>query len=394
MKDWKYVLYVGGAIALFVFVRLIAPKQYDWTVTFAHDDKNPYGAYALSELLPALFTKENINHSYQTLYELKDSLKQEGNFLIISSTFSPEKEDVHALLNHLEQGGKAFISAEYFYGLFSDTLKVVTNDYLFNSDPSASTTDSSYLKLSNRVFDSGQEYWYERDNIHRYFQKFDSTKTTVVARNDYGRAVTIRMKWGKGDLILNSTPLIFTNIYLLSKNNHDFIAKTLSHLPDDKLQWTEFYHLGRMESATPLRFILTNEPLRWAYYLTLLAIVIFMVFEMKRRQRIIPVIAPLANTTLEFVSTIGNLYYQNGNHKNIAEKKIIFLFEYIRSKYLLQTNYIDENFMKALALKSGKSQEDILSLFRTISFIQKATVISPEQLMDLNSKIENFNARK
>jgi hypothetical protein len=32
--------------------------------------------------------------------------------------------------------------------------------------------------------------------------------------------------------------------------------------------WTEYYHLGRMESTTPLRFILTNEPLRWGYYIT------------------------------------------------------------------------------------------------------------------------------
>jgi hypothetical protein len=145
-----------------------------------------------------------------------------------------------------------------------------------------------------------------------------------------------------------------------------------------------------MESKTPLRFILNNEPLAWAYYLTIGAVVVFMLFEAKRKQRIIPIVKPLPNTSLEFVSTIGNLYYQNGDHKNIAEKKINFLLEHIRSSFLLKTLYWNEEFFRTVANKSGNTTEDVQRLFKKINFIQSSSMISAEQLMDLNDAIEQF----
>ena len=114
-KDWKYILYISLAFGLFIAVKLISPKTYDWSVTFAHDDKNPYGAYALNELLPGLFPDQKIFHSYKTLYEIKDSLKAKENIIVIGSNFSADKQDTKMLLHHVAQGGSAFISAEYFY---------------------------------------------------------------------------------------------------------------------------------------------------------------------------------------------------------------------------------------------------------------------------------------
>ena len=54
-----------------------------------------------------------------------------------------------------------------------------------------------------------------------------------------------------------------------------------------------------------------------------------MIFNAKRRQRVVPIINPLPNTTLDFTKTIGNLYYQEGNHQNIVDKKIIYFLEKI-----------------------------------------------------------------
>ena len=116
-----------------------------------------------------------------------------------------------------------------------------------------------------------------------------------------------------------------------------------------------------------------------------------MAFEMKRRQRIIPVIKPLGNTTLEFVSTIGNLYYQNGDHKNIAEKKILFFLDQIRSRFWLNTNRLDDAFTTSLAKKSGKDQEEVRKIVDTINNIRSQPSISADELLDLNTKIESFN---
>lgn len=390
-KDWKYILYISLAFGLFVGVKLMSPKQHNWSVTFAHNDKNPFGAYAYSNLLPGIFSGKTISHSYKTLYELKDSLSADENIIIISSVFSADKEDTKTLLQHAENGGSVFISAEYFRGHFSDSLEVTTYDYFFKVGGIFDNEDSAHLKFLNPALDTLKEYYYRRNNIHNYFSQFDSVRTTVVAMNDYGYPVTIRIAIGKGNLILNSTPLAFTNIYLLSAHNHEFAAGTLSFLPSEDVTWTEYYHLGRMEASTPLRFILTNEPLRWAYYITIFSILIFMFFEMKRRQRIIPIIKPLGNSTLDFVSTIGNLYLQSGDHKNVAEKKIHFILEQIRTKYLVNTSVLDKRFISALARKAGKDEQEIRGLVQMIIEVRSKERISAEELIGLNKSIEKFS---
>ncbi len=390
-KDWKYILYVSLAIGLFVIVKLSGPKQYNWNITYAHDDKNPYGAFAFHELLPGLFEGKRISHSYKTLYEIKDSLSGSDNIVIVSSNFSADKEDTKVLLEHLENGGSAFISAQYFWGHFSDSLGVTTYDYSFRGGNIFNNRDTSFLKFANVQLDTVKEFPYRRDNIHNYFSRFDSARTTVIAKNDYNYPVTIRMKIGKGNLILNSTPLVFSNIYLLSSDNHEFVSKTLSYLPNENVSWTEYYHLGRMEISTPLRFILTNEPLTWAYYLTIISILFFMIFEMKRKQRIIPIIKPLGNTTLEFVSTIGNLYYQRSDHKNIAEKKINFFLDQLRSKYWINTSRLDEIFVQTLAKKTGNDEADVRRIVKTITGIRSKDQITAEELVELNKEIEKFN---
>lgn len=392
-KDWKYLLYIGAAFGIFILLKLASPKKYDWTITYSHSDKNPYGAFALSEILPSIFQGQEIHHSNLTMYEIKDSLKQKDNVLIVSSSFSADKEDSDVILNHVDNGGTVLISAQYFWGHFSDTLGISTYDYFFKGQDILGRKDTAALRFTGLKMDTTAEYYYRRDNIHNYFSRFDSTLTTVIAKNDRGMPVTIRLKWGKGSFILNCTPLIFTNIYLLSRDNHEFIATTLSYLDKSPVQWTEYYHLGRMESKTPLRFILSNESLRWAYYITIISILIFIVFEMKRKQRIIPVITPLANTTLEFVGTIGNLYYQSAEHKNIADKKINFLMDQIRTKYWLNTNVLDEHFIVTLTKKSGKPEEDVRALMNSISAVQAKDKISSEELIDINKKIEKFNSK-
>jgi len=390
-KDRKYIVYLYIAFLVFLGLKLFSPRELDWQVTFHEDDKNPFGGYAIGELMPSVFQDQKITKSNRTLYELKDSLKPDINFMSLSETFSPGRDDVDALLKNVEAGGSAFIAAQYFVSFFADTLKLDTRDYFFNSDELGfvSRQDSASLTFTNTSFPN--TYLFARQNTNNYFDRYDSTRTTVLANNDFDLPVLLRVKWGKGNLILSSTPLVFSNIYLLQENHTEFAEIVLSYLPKKDITWTAFYQLGRMEADTPLRFILTSEPLRWAYYIAILSLVLFMIFEAKRKQRIIPVIKPLQNTTLEFVGAIGNLYYQNNQHKSIAEKKINFLLEHIRTKYWMSTVKLDDSFTYALARKAGKPETEVRDLFKMIQVVHGKENLSAEELTALNSKIEKFN---
>ncbi len=390
-KDWKYILYLSIAFLVFLGLKLFSPRELDWRVTFHEEDKNPFGGYAINELMPSVFQDQKISKSNLTIYELKDSLQPDVNFISLSETFAPGKDDLDALLKNVEAGGNVFIAAQYFVSFIADTFKLDTRDYFYNSEELGfvSKQDSASLTFTNPLFPN--TYLFPRENTNNYFSSYDSTRTTVLANNDFELPVLIRLRWGKGNIILSSTPLVFSNICLLHDNHTEFVEVMLSYLPKQDIQWTAFYQLGRMEAGTPLRFILTSEPLRWAYYITVLTLILFMIFEAKRKQRIIPIIKPLQNTTLEFVGAIGNLYYQNNEHKSIAEKKINFLLEHIRTKYWMSTVKIDDSFIYTLARKAGKSEPDVRDLFKAIQSVHVMHSISAEELIALNSKIEKFN---
>src|SRR5688572_8349383 len=156
-KDWKYFLYIGAAFGIFILLKLASPKKYDWTITYSHVDKNPYGAFALSELLPSIFSGQKINHSYLTLYEINDSLKKNDNVLIVSNGFSADKADTNVLLKHVGEGATVLISAQYFWGHFSDTLDVSTYDYFFTGQDILGKKDTAALRFAASKMDTTTE---------------------------------------------------------------------------------------------------------------------------------------------------------------------------------------------------------------------------------------------
>lgn len=382
-KDLKYILILVGCILFYVILEVFTPKPIDWTITLASEDKNPFGAYLIDARFEDLFSKKSKSNA--TIYELQDSSYQ--NLFILSQQFAPSKEDVNALLESVDKGHDAFIISSFFNGTFADTLGLATEDYLFQGDifQNIEKEDTASLYFTSPSFE--KDYYYQRNNTQYYFSEFDSTKTRIIALNDLERPILINIPWGEGNLYLGSTPLAFTNNYMVYKENYEFVSNALSYLPTGSIHWTEYYQLGRMEARTPLRFILRTESLRWAYYITIVSVLLFMIFEAKRKQRIIPVIKPLRNETLDFVGTISNLYYQNKAHKSMALKKINFFMERLRSHYYLVSEN-DPGYLEKVASKLGEDKDDIVELFNLINEIKKSDQITENQLITLNKKLE------
>ena len=115
-----------------------------------------------------------------------------------------------------------------------------------------------------------------------------------------------------------------------------------------------------------------------------------MIFNAKRRQRIVNVIKPLKNTTVDFAKTIGNLYYETKDHDNLIDKKITYFLEYIRRVYHLDTQIFDDKFIKNLSLKSGKNETDIKKLVNKIAYLKSKSNCNEADLLELNKAIEDF----
>ena len=104
---------------------------------------------------------------------------------------------------------------------------------------------------------------------------------------------------------------------------------------------------------------MAQPALATALWLLLALVGLILLFESKRRQHSIPVRAPLRNTSLDFVKTIGRLYFQRKDNRNLAIKMTNHWLEYIRSRYTLPTSKLDGEFEKRLSFKTGIDIEEI-----------------------------------
>lgn len=384
-------LLIGGALLLLVLAELLIPKPLDWTVTLSSEDKNPYGAYGLWKVLPDLFPEQELHNLHLTVYEA-DSLPDQANYLILAQGFAPDEQDARALLEKAAAGAHIFVAAQHFGGLFADTLQLSTGNHLFEQmaggETLAQAQDSVYIRYTTRQ-EATEPFAYTLPALPAYFDSLPETPE-VLAVDQRNEPVLVRRAWGKGQLLLSTTPLAFTNYYLLEGKNHRFIERALSQLPLAPLYWTEFYQVGRLESSSPLRFVLSRPSLRWAYYFGMIVLLLFILFGLKRRQRAIPVLQSPENTSLQFAHSIGTLYYQQGDHLNLARKQLLYLKEYIRNHYRLQPDWSDKDFAEKLAKKSGKEETEVAHLMRQAQKAETAPAYNANELQQLHNSIQGF----
>jgi hypothetical protein len=201
----------------------------------------------------------------------------------------------------------------------------------------------------------------------------------------------MKIGYGEGTFYLHTQPVAFTNFHLLKSNHHEYAQKVLSYIPKGDVFWYTKDQNGTIISDSPLRYVMSQPALKWAWYIFLMGMLIFILFNAKRKQRIVPIIKPLSNTTVDFTKTIGNLYYQEGDHNTIMDKKIIYFLEKIRNEYLIDTHKLDDDFIKKVQLKSGKDLDDIKNAVSLINSYRKNNYPSIEEdLIQLNKAIEKI----
>ncbi|MEL7223157.1 MAG: DUF4350 domain-containing protein, partial [Bacteroidota bacterium] len=117
---------------------------------------------------------------------------------------------------------------------------------------------------------------------------------------------------------------------------------------------------------------------------------IFMLFRTKRRQRIIPVIHPPKNTSLAFVKTIGSLYYQKSDHKQLAALAIKNLRLYVKENYALQWRQEDPQFVEQLSKRSGVASGIVAQLVKDAKNIPQYTGLVETELIKFHQRLEQF----
>ncbi|MCB2407563.1 DUF4350 domain-containing protein [Hymenobacter lucidus] len=330
---------------------------------------------------------------------LADSDYPKATYLFVNNDFSLSEADRGALLRHVARGNDVFIAAEQFDRLLADTLHFRTAPFvgkplLKGGSDEPLLTDSVRLVLSNPGLARAAGRGFRLPTLGASYRILpdSSMQATQLAADDQGRAVLVRVPYGRGHVYLCSVPLAFTNYFVLQPRTSNFAFATLSYLPVGRpVWWDEYQKQGRQGEQSLLRVLLAHDALRRAFYLSLLGAVLFVLFEAKRRQRIIPILRPLPNTTLIFTRTVASLYQQGGNHALIAEKKIGLFLEFLRTRF--HEPGLDLNEAEArerLAQKTGLPLTQVEQLVRRINLILTAPRVSDHELLLLSKALAEF----
>ena len=401
----RYGIYIALLLSLFgvvVYLEIVKPKEADWTLYFTRNADTAYGCYLLHENLPVLFPDQQVRVTHsEAKFVLGNANDEIKNYIFVNEFFNPDTIDSKSLLSYVSRGNNVFIAANHFDGYLADHLSVDTynrftdDDYYFDPTDEADfesygTLQSSLLNFDELGVRVDTAYYYKRNLTNYYFTSTGSGQVDVLGRDEFDAVNFIRLKVGDGYFYLHCLPRAFSNYFVSDPVNHEYAFKALSYLPVAPTYWDEFYKIDRGPSAGSLRFVMQQPPLKWALLILLGVLLTFTIFHAKRRQRIIPVVSPLKNTTLEFVGIIARLYYNKGNHKIMSDKKIQYFLEHLRTHYQVKTLEFDDEFIRRITVRSGLPRDQIKALFDYIHAVSQMPNVEANDLHELNKSIEDF----
>jgi hypothetical protein len=383
-----YIVLLAVFIGILILISALSPKPIDWSPTYDTKDKIPLGLYVLDKETPTLLKGQEVKKFSITPYEYFDRLfdhdaktyKVKGTFLAINEGDRLDEQSAMELLYFAEHGNTVFLSMKDFPQMLLDTLNLQISADLFQQD-------SMQMRLERRP---GKSYGFNEGIGLAGFDSIEKSHATVLGYQDAAikdQPNFIRVGFGDGQFLLHTQPAIFSNFHLLKGEHYKYAESILSYIPEGTIYWNAGY---RHASDSEFRFIASQPALKWALWIGLIAILVFVFFNAKRKQRIIPGIKPLVNTTVDFTKTIGNLYYQEGDHHTIIEKKIIYFLEYIRNEYMIDTYSLDDAFVEKLHLRSGKSFEDIQKAVSLIKKHRHQFQSTEADVIEINKAIEKL----
>jgi hypothetical protein len=377
-------------------------KRLNQRVSLWRNDKIPYGTFYAYENLPSIFPNADIEisksspdkyHGLNLTESINNYDKDEGSsaHIIISPQVQPDENELKALFNYVGQGNHLFISSFNISKSLLDSLNLKVAMY----SAYYKITDSLTINIISPVTYDSLDFTYPGRTMDNYFTSVDSSITNILGTNENGEINYVKLTYESGGSIsIHLAPLAFSNFFLLHRNNKEYYDNALSYLPQNLnvIKWDDYFRnrTQKRKNFSKLSAFLNNDILSWAFWLVVMLFAIIYLFESKRKQRIVPVIPPVKNASLDFVKTIGRLYFQRKDNKNLAMKMSAHFLDSVRNRYHISTSVLNNEFENKLAYKSDYDITAIRDIVYTIKTIPDQPYISDDELLSFNNKLEKL----
>ncbi len=409
--------------AVFYFVYQSGMPKYDWRDSWAkhvykETSAEPYGTQIAHRLLEKYFSGKKLTDIQKNIAdELPLDSTQRSSFFFVGEALYMDSLSTEHLLEFVRTGNTAFLSSKtipfdfMFHLYYEECPEAAWNDYDFFSDTTAKMTLREppgvavqiHFAEQNKPVDYRWHYIAEEyfcDSLAHHPLGYVSDSFINFARFPYGR----------GQFLLHTNPLVFSNYNLLRAETRPYVEGVLSWLPEGDIYWDAVSRVPEaiarrrnnrfarsLDEEHPLSYILKQPPLAWAWYLLFGLAVTWLIFRAKRRQRIIPVLPKNENSSYEFIGTIANLHFKEKNYQGLCIQSMKLFLAQIRERYGLvapidaetHAPRVDAEFFRRLAAVSEIPEPHIRDIFSQYA----ATVQfqpTQEMMVDLHLALEGF----
>lgn len=395
------------AVVLLAFFSLInQDKRYAWYENYKTENDQPYGTLFIRKLLASYATEGFVYNTKKPVHKLLDSLtgKHESMYVFIGPGPYLDSTDRTAFKKYIADGNDAFIIStniqdELLHSVYTpecintltyggiDTITVNANFYL------PAFTEKRPHSFAYRLNDEDIKYYWR----HLSPSVLCDSVTALVPLGyfDADHVNFFKIPHGKGNVYVHTNPIMFTNYFMTRERSTEYASSVFSHSGYRTIIWDEyskdpFYQPDKSPTYNPLYYIMQQPSLRYAWWVMLALTLLYVFFAAKRKQRFIPVLEPKSNTSLAFLKMVSSLHYHNQNHGDMARKKMRHFLHFVRTRYNLSTQKVDETFIQKLAAKSKVSEAEIEIILNQYRIIDNFQDIDSGRLADLYTAIDNF----
>lgn len=387
-------LYIFLAI---LFIYLIATSlskkvmEFTWNEDYDMLSNEPYSSLVLSE---SLARNPNVHELFISEYPIGDfdldDLSIDQYFLFfVNQRLRFDTESLNGILDYVEEGNNVFFSAYSLDAFLLSELelkvsskKQALKDTLFTASLLIAEKKKNFTLKSK----SGEA-------VSNYFSSIPNSME-ILGYDDDGKVNFIRKKIDRGYLYLHLMPKAFANLNLVDPKTIKY-ADAVFELIAAKSYYLDNYYKGdyqfQSESHSAFDYLFKHPQLSFAFYFAIILILLFLLFNTRRRQNIMKLHSKPANKSKEFAYTIAQLYYSRKDNKSIAKTEIAFLMNHFRESYHYQKIKLNERLAEEIAYQSNCSKKLIVNIFNKIIQINKMKVVESADLLALTELIKEYH---
>lgn len=394
LNRWFVIGILVFLVVMFI-VELQLPKNFSWNPTFRHADRQPFGCYLFDSLL-ATTMPQGYTVTDSTLWQLaQDSTRQRG-ILVVAGDLNLQSADVSALMTLANNGSHVMLVAHQVGDLIEDTLCIghrgYSNDFnlqqfvKYNKEREQLNWMSDTMGFTPRSYAAfppllRKRFWLRKDSLGKVLRP--AIDVQAVKLED---PVSATFQQGRGYISYVSVPLLFTNYGVVDQDNVGFILRELTllkHLPVVRVE--AYCPASDSAEQSPLRYFLSQPPLRWAIYTAMVGALLFLIFGGRRRQRVIPIEKEPENHSMEFIGLVGSLYYHSHERRSLVVRKWTYFAEELRRNIHVDVTDAseDDQTLPLLARQADMDEQEIRELvlrLRQLVAADDDTEISRKQM--------------